>query len=244
MTFYEDFSKVYDQVMDQSLYDDWLAFTKRHIAKSSKSIFELACGSGALSVLLAQNGYDVTALDISEDMLKLAAKKAKSAGVEITWMQGDMRYLPPFAKFDVVTCYSDSLCYLSDLSEWGLAFEGVHSLLEEEGVFIFDVHSTYQIDEVFPDYSYHENEEDFAFLWDSYKGKVPHSIEHQLSFFIKEKDDRFVRKDELHVERTYESAEIVKILNSVGFSGVMLFSDFTDNSPSKDSARWFFICKK
>ncbi|GAB2027202.1 class I SAM-dependent DNA methyltransferase [Lactovum odontotermitis] len=244
MTFYEDFSKVYDQVMDQSLYDDWLAFTERHLPKTAHSIFELACGSGALSVRLAKRGYDVTALDISEDMLKLATAKAQKAGVEIAWMQGDMRYLPPFGKFDAVTCYSDSLCYLADLDELKQTFDGVYELLGDGGTFIFDVHSTYQVDEVFPGYAYHENEEDFAFLWDSYKGEQPHSVEHQLSFFIKDKDTdgKFVRKDELHVERTYEIDTFKSALSK--FSELQVFADFEDKRPAADSARWFFVCKK
>ena len=47
--------------------------------------------------------------------------------------------------------------------------------------------STYQTDEVFPGYSYHENAEDFAMLWDTYEDEAPHSIVHELTFFIKER---------------------------------------------------------
>ena len=68
----------------------------------------------------------------------------------------------------------------------------------------FDVHSTYQTDEVFPGYSYHENAEDFAMLWDTYEDVAPHSIVHELTFFIKEEDGSFSRHDEVHEERTYE----------------------------------------
>ncbi|MVE97920.1 SAM-dependent methyltransferase, partial [Vibrio cholerae] len=66
----------------------------------------------------------------------------------------------------------------------------VFEILNEGGTFIFDVHSTYQVDEVFPNYSYHENAEDFAFLWDSFAGEVPHSIVHELSFLIQGSDGK------------------------------------------------------
>ena len=117
MAFYEDFSRVYDQVMDQELYEQWLDFTKRHLPKETKSVFELACGSGALSVRLAQEGYKVTGLDISEEMLTLASKKARQAGYQLDFTAGDMRELSGLGKFDAVTCYSDSLCYLENLDE-------------------------------------------------------------------------------------------------------------------------------
>ncbi len=64
------------------------------------------------------------------------------------------------------------------------AFDGVYSCLEEDGVFLFDVHSLYQIDEVFPDYSYHYQTDEFAFLWESYQGEKDHSIEHFLTFLL------------------------------------------------------------
>ena len=58
--------------------------------------------------------------------------------------------------YDFVTCYSDSICYMQDEVEVGDVFKEVYNVLNEGGVFIFDVHSTYQTDEVFPGYSYHE----------------------------------------------------------------------------------------
>ncbi|ABJ71853.1 magnesium protoporphyrin O-methyltransferase, bchM [Lactococcus cremoris] len=244
MAFYEDFSRVYDQVMDQELYEQWLDFTKRHLPKETKSVFELACGSGALSVRLAQEGYEVTGLDISEEMLTLASKKARQAGYKLEFTAGDMRDLSGLGKFDAVTCYSDSLCYLENLNEVQATFDGVFEILNEGGTFIFDVHSTHQVDEVFPNYSYHENAEDFAFLWDSFEGEVPHSIVHELSFFIQGEDGRFTRKDEVHEERTYPIDDYLAHLATAGFKEAIVCADFTDEAPSKESARWFFVCKK
>ena len=244
MAFYEDFSRVYDQVMDQELYEQWLDFTKRHLPKETKSVFELACGSGALSVRLAQEGYKVTGLDISEEMLTLASKKARQAGYQLDFTAGDMRELSGLGKFDAVTCYSDSLCYLENLDELQATFDGVFEILNEGGTFIFDVHSTYQVDEVFPNFSYHENAEDFAFLWDSFGGEVPHSIVHELSFFIQGSDGKFTRKDEVHEERTYPIDDYLARLATAGFKEAMVCADFTDEAPSEESARWFFVCKK
>ena len=238
MSFYADFSQVYDQIMDQSLYDEWLDFSLRYFPQNTKTVLELACGSGALAVKFAQAGFEVTGLDISEKMLTLARKKLPTA----EFITADMRKFRLAKKFDAVTCYSDSLCYLSSMAELRQVFEKIHDLLNDKGVFIFDVHSTHQVDKVFPNYSYHENEEDFAFLWDSYAGNQPHSIEHQLSFFIKGRDEKFIRKDELHIERTYEIAEFLENLRI--FSDVKVLADFTDDAPVVDSARWFFVCKK
>lgn len=108
----------------------------------------------------------------------------------------------------------------------------------------FDVHSTYQTDEVFPGYSYHENAEDFAMLWDTYEDAAPHSIVHELTFFIKEADGSFSRHDEVHEERTYEVLTYDILLEQAGFKSFKLYADFEDKEPTATSTRWFFVAQK
>ena len=169
MATYETFAAVYDAVMDDSLYDKWTDFSLRHLPKTKerKKLLELACGTGIQSVRFSQAGFDVTGLDLSGDMLKIAEKRASSAKQKIDFIEGNMLDLSKVGQYDFVTCYSDSICYMQDEVEVGDVFKEVYNALNEDGVFIFDVHSTYQTDEVFPGYSYHENAEDFAMLWDT-----------------------------------------------------------------------------
>ena len=77
MATYETFAAVYDAVMDDSLYDLWTDFSLRHLPKSKdrKKLLELACGTGIQSVRFSQAGFDVTGLDLSADMLKIAEKR-------------------------------------------------------------------------------------------------------------------------------------------------------------------------
>lgn len=240
---YETFAFVYDEVMDDSLYQQWLDFSLRHLPKATNQVLELACGTGALAVEFAKNGFDVTGLDLSEEMLTLASDRAIQEDVSINWVAGDMLDLTDIGKYQAVTCFSDSLCYMQDATQVQQVFKRVYQLLEESGTFIFDVHSIYQIDEVFPDYSFHDQTEDFAFLWDSYSGDSSHSIEHFLTFFVKKEGEMFERFDELHKERTYSLDMYQKMLTEVGFK-VEVFADFMDDEPMETSKRWFFVCQK
>lgn len=74
---YEKFASVYDAIMDDSLYDKWTDFSLRHFPKGKKKLLELACGTGIQSLRFAQAGYDVTGLDLSQEMLALAQKELK-----------------------------------------------------------------------------------------------------------------------------------------------------------------------
>ena len=240
----ETFAQVYDAIMDDSLYDSWTAFSLRHFPKDKRKLLELACGTGRQSVYFKKAGFDVTGLDLSEEMLELARQRTLAAEVTVPFIQGNMLDLSHIEIFDLVTCYSDSICYMKDEVEVGEVFSQVYNHLEEDGVFIFDVHSTYQTDEVFPGYSYHENAEEFAFVWDTYADNAPHSIVHELTFFIQEDDGRFERFDEVHEERTYDILTYDILLEEAGFRDIKVFADFEDAEPSDTSARWFFVAKK
>ncbi|MDR0298858.1 MAG: class I SAM-dependent methyltransferase [Streptococcaceae bacterium] len=241
---YTLFSQVYDEIMDQSLYEKWLDFSGRHFPSSpsvrTHEILELACGTGILSQKFAAAGYAITGVDLSAEMLEIAKKRLPEA----SFAQADMRELDYQESFDAVTCYSDSLCYLPDLSDLTKTFKGVYKSLRSGGSFLFDVHSTYQTDSAFPGFAYHDNAEDFAFMWDVYAGDVAHSVTHELTFFIKDKDGKFIRKDEVHEERTYEIEQYLSALTEVGFTDCQFFADFADKAPTDESLRWFFVAKK
>lgn len=64
---------------------------------------ELGCGEGADAIWLAQQGWQVTAVDFSPVALERAAAAAKTRGVSVRWVQADLReYAPPRASFDLV----------------------------------------------------------------------------------------------------------------------------------------------
>lgn len=244
MTTYETFASVYDAIMDDSLYEKWTDFSLRHFPKGKKKLLELACGTGILSLAFKQLGFDVTGLDLSQDMLDLAQKRAQKAGLSLSFVEGNMLDLSKLGKFELVTCYSDSLCYMKDEIDVGQVFSEVYQHLDEGGCFIFDVHSTYQTDQVFPGFSYHENADHFAMVWDTYADEAPHAIVHELTFFIEEEDGRFTRHDEVHEERTYDLLTYDVLLEQAGFQKVQVFGDFTDEAPTEKTARWFFVAQK
>ena len=242
---YQIFSYFYDKVMDQSVYDDWMAYIKKYQPEDKNlEILELACGTGQVAVQLAKRGHEVTGFDLSEDMLVLANERMTAEKVSFELLQGDMRELADIGQFDVCTCFSDSLCYLREENDLKAVFEGVHANLKADGLFLFDVHSLYQVNNVFPGYQYIYQEEDDVFLWESFEGDLENSVEHLLTFFVENEDGSFNRLQELHEERVFEIAVYKKLLTEAGFQSVELTADFGRKNVSETSPRWFFACKK
>ncbi len=79
MESYRDFARVYDEFMDQTPYDEWLLnilniFKEYKIDKDTQ-VLDLGCGTGKMARKLAREGYQVTAVDNSMDMLEIAASE-------------------------------------------------------------------------------------------------------------------------------------------------------------------------
>jgi SAM-dependent methyltransferase len=227
--------------MDETLYPKWVEYANRYL-NGHESILELACGTGRLGVLLKQVGYDVTGLDSSADMLSLAYNRQREAGVSFPLIEGDMRELAELEKYDAILSFCDSLCYLEEKTDLEKVFSQVYQVLNNDGIFLFDVHSLKKMKQ-FEEYSYHAETEEAVLLWDSFKGDAPHSVEHELTIFVKNDEGLYERYQELHKERTYPIEEYHQMLSVAGFKEIEVTADFKDTLES-DALRWFFKAKK
>jgi SAM-dependent methyltransferase len=241
---YNSFARVYSELMDDSLYAKWAEYVRDHAPKDAKSLLDVACGTGDLTILLAQD-FDVTGTDLSEDMLEIADEKAKDAKQTIPFEQSNMMDLYTFDDYDVITCFDDSICYLADEDEFYIAAKQAYDHLNEGGKYLFDAHSLYQMDTVFPGYMFNHKTEDSAFMWSSFEGEYPHSIEHELTFFDwNEEIGGYSVNTEIHHERTYPVDTYLEILKDVGFKTTSVSADFGKSEVKPDSNRWFFDSEK
>jgi SAM-dependent methyltransferase len=218
---YEQFAYLYDELMKDAPYDEWVQFVKEKCVKygiAGTRLLDLACGTGELSVRLAQDGFQVTGVDLSEDMLAVAQAKAAEKGVKIPFFQQNMADLEGQAEFDIIGILCDSLNYLQTEEEVVSTFSNVFQHLTHEGIFIFDVHSIYKISHLFINQTYASSDEQVSYIWNSFPGESPNSVEHELSFFVlDERTGKYDRFDELHFQRTYTIQQYSNWLNAAGF---------------------------
>ena len=242
---YQTFAQVYDAIMDETLYDRWGEFVDSQLLNKKPPVLELACGTGALAVALSKRGYDVTGLDLSDNMLSLASERALKEQVKLPLIQADMMDLSEIGQYEAVTCFSDSLCYMPNEEAVLKVFQEVYNVLTDNGMFLFDVHSIYQTDVVFPGYMYNDQSDEISFLWKSYAGEKAHSVEHDLTFFVYDEElDLYDRYDETHKERTYSLEQYKSLLSKAGFSSIEASADFGESEITEESPRWFFVCTK
>lgn len=247
MTAYQSFAQIYQQLMDQSLYQKWAEYVKKRLPKGA-NILELGTGAGDLGIRLARLGFRLTGLDNSEEMLTLAEQQMADQGVRFPLIQADMEELEDFPTYDGVISFCDSICYLSDAQAFEALFKEVYEHLNENGKFLFDVHSPQKLAE-FDGVNYHTENDDHILLWDSYRGDEDLEIFHYLTILRRSATQSsdapvwYERTDELHRQITFPHQKIIDMLKDAGFSEVTVTSDFKDIFDISDG-RYFFEAKR
>lgn len=242
MDSYERFSYVYDRLMEEAPYDKWVELVKKEGATGK--VLDLGSGTGECSINLAQVGFDVTAVDLSEHMLSVAQDKALQKKLPIKFLHQDMRSLETGELYDVVTIFCDSLNYVTDREGVKATLSNVYQHLKSGGVLIFDVHSLYKIETLFVGNTFASSEEDISYIWNSFAGEEKGAVEHELSFFVENEEGLYERFDEVHYQRTFTIDEYIGWLRDVGFDNISVTSDFTSLEPTHSSERLFFRAVK
>jgi SAM-dependent methyltransferase len=127
----------YDQLFANGREDlpFWISQANRY----GDPILELACGTGRVTVALAQAGFDVTGIDNAEGMLREARRKSAEAGVEIEWIQADMRDFDLGRTFSLIILPANTLCHLLHLSDFEACLASVRKHLVPNGRFVINV---------------------------------------------------------------------------------------------------------
>jgi len=142
---YEGLAPFYDELTREHDYEGWTHHLEQAALRfgvSGRALLDVACGTGKSFLPFLERGYEVTACDISAEMVELARLKAPAVEPFVA----DMRELGVLGSFDLVTCLDDSVNYLVDDGELEAALRSFAGNLAPDGVLVFDVNtvSTYR----------------------------------------------------------------------------------------------------
>ncbi|PGM57875.1 class I SAM-dependent methyltransferase [Bacillus sp. AFS053548] len=244
---YNRFAYLYDQLMNDVPYERWVQFLEDVFQKYEMlqpSILDIGCGTGTLPISLAKLNYSISGVDLSEEMLSVAMAKAEIEKVNIPFFQQNMVELEGFDQLDCVTIFCDSLNYLETEDQVKQTFLKVNESLKDNGLFLFDVHSPYKIEEMFGEETFFIDDAELSLVWSCTQGQHPLSVEHDLVFFMKEENrDLYERFEEYHNQRTFPINTYKTLLNQTGFEVKEIIADF-DEAVDDTSERIFFIAMK
>ncbi|MCD8195552.1 MAG: class I SAM-dependent methyltransferase, partial [Lachnospiraceae bacterium] len=172
MEAYTGFAKVYDLFMDDVPYEEWCGYLTDILCEYGVSeglICELGCGTGQMTELLAEAGYDMIGIDQSEEMLEEAVQKRAESGHDILYLQQDMREFELYGTVRAIVCVCDSLNYVLREEEiLGILRAAARNYLDYGGLFIFDLNTEYKYREILGEQTIAENREEGSFIWENY----------------------------------------------------------------------------
>ena len=203
-------------------------------------VLDLCCGWGRLSIPLAQRGYRVTGLDLSKYHIRLAKQAAKQAGVDVKWVNADMRKIPGRARYDAVFNCFTSFGYLETEAEDQRVLDGIRRALKPGGRFFIDMINHDSLMSVFRESEFRELP-DGAFMmerrhYDVRSGRVDNDW-----IYLTPKGERHVQS---HSIRLYTFTELERMLGQAGLTVLQTWGGFDGTKLTMRSPRMVVLAER
>jgi SAM-dependent methyltransferase len=145
VTTFGGYARYYDLLYRDKDYRGETEFVERIIRPhvyDPRRVLELGCGTGVHGIMLAERGYDVVGVDISDEMLGVASQRLAGQPAEIAarvhFVRGDVRDARVEGRFDAVLALFHVLSYQLTNDDLRAVFSGAKACLAPDGVFVFD----------------------------------------------------------------------------------------------------------
>jgi len=205
-----------------------------------RTAVDLACGTGSVSVLLAEKGIEVTGVDMSEEMLTVASQKAQDCKNPPRFICQKLQKLNLPRGVDLAVCALDSLDYITDPNDCREAIRRIYRVLNPGGCFIFDVNTPHKLrsmdSQVFLD-----EDDDVYCVW---RGSFENNICSYGMDLFQRQGTVWHRSFEEHREYAYSAEELTEYLKSAGFTNIEVFGDRSFETPKPEELRIYIKARK
>lgn len=243
---YGALAESYDGLMADGAYRRRADYLERQFRRSPipvGTVLDLACGTGTISCLLAERGYQVVATDGSVEMLAQASAKAGKLGVSPLFLCQTMPGLRLLEPVDAAVSTLDSLNYLTRERDLRETLRRVYKWLKPGGQFLFDVNTPYKLRRMDGQLYTDETEESFC-VWQTFFSERAQVCTYQVDLFRLRSGGMWERSFEEHRERAWSEAQLRCFLEEAGFSRVRVCGDLSRRPPKAEEDRWIILAQK
>ena len=202
-------------------------------------ILDLGCGTGTVAILLAREGWTVVGVDVSKGMIAEARRKAAAAGLEILFVEEDLRALSPARGFNAAISLYDVFNHLGATEDLYSAFSGVHRVLLKGGLLIFDVNNARGYHRLWRDQETLRHQDFTMVLDNAYDASLRRAVSRVRVTF---NDGREVLEETI-VQKYFQEKEIRSALDAVGFD-VLEVEDFAfPSAPGAGKLKTWWVAR-
>ena len=245
MNAYGALASSYDRLTNDVDYESFVDFAEAILKREGltpRTVADLACGTGSATRILAQRGYGVTAVDLSEEMLTEAMDKCADLEVLPRFVHQGLQalYLP--RAVDMAVCFLDSLDYILDPDDCARAIRRTWKALNPGGIFIFDVNTPEKLrsmdGQVFLD-----EDDDVYCVWRGEFDEGTNICTYGMDLFQRQ-GKVWHRSQEEHQEYAYSIDQLTGFLKEAGFTSIEVYADRLFCAPRAGEQRVWFKARK
>ena len=244
MSNYCDFAFVYDRLTGNVNYSERAEYIrtlfKVNGVADGADVLDLACGTGTLTLELAEN-YSMIGVDNSTEMLSQAQEKMYDAEKRILFLCQDMTELDLYGTVDAAVCMLDSLNHLESLDDIRRVIGKVGLFMNHGGIFVFDVNTIYKHRKILGNNTFVYDCDDVYCVWQNQLGDDD-SVEISLDIFEQD-GDAYYRSEESFTEIACPVEDYKKWLAEADFEIINIFDEMSDKSLSDTTERAVFVTR-
>ena len=248
MSCYEALASSYDALTEDVGYEKRADFLEKLFRRSRipvKVVLDLACGTGTMTWLLTDRGYELIGVDGSEEMLAAAMEKSGQVeGIPPIFLHQSMPQLDLYGTVDAAICCLDSLNYLTRPADVQRTFRRLHLFIAPGGLLVFDINTVAKLAALDGQVFLDETEDTYC-VWRAEYSKRSRICSYFMDLFrLDEESGQWERGEELHRERAYTVEELTGFLRQAGFLGIKVYGDKKMRAPRPGEQRVFFVARK
>lgn len=234
-SFQQDYLKIYSHRTDEAAREEVNEIISLMKMTPKSKVLDLCCGNGRHSRQLAERGFQVTGIDLSQVLLDDAEKKEVNG--LIRYYQHDVRNLPFEEEFDYILNLFTSFGYFEEEDENRKVFESIFQALKKNGRFLVDFLNPGYVKSTLVPYSERTVGDILIIEKRKIEGKkVCKDIE------VHEGNDIRTYQEQVNL---FEYAEMKTMLTSAGLDITNVYGSFDQRSySSSNSPRMIIIGKK
>lgn len=239
----------YDGLTQDVGYEKLAKALEKNFAKAKcpvKTVLDLACGTGSLTWLLAEKGYEMIGVDASSEMLSQAMEKrpADFSEIEPMFLNQNMEELDLYGTIDACICCLDSVNYVTRPALLQRAFRRVHTFLMPGGLFLFDARTPELLKSMDGQVFLDENEDTYCVWRGEFSAKRNICTYFMDIFRLDEEADAWIRGEEVHEEYAYSPETLADMLRQAGFAWVKTWGSWGGRGAKPGDDRVYFAARK
>ena len=243
---YNEFAYFYDELNSEADYDALYRYISGELQAHgipSGILADLGCGTGDLTLMLAQAGYDVIGIDRSEEMLSVLREKADELDMtgRILLLRQDLLSLDLYGTIRAAVSTFDTYNHIGPADQFEKAIRKASYFMEKGGVFIFDLNTPYKHRQVLGENIFTFEEEDASCVWHNHYDSENRRVEISIDIDYRETGEHF---HEQFFEYTYDLDTIRTTLEKHGFALESVCDGETFGELTDTSQRYFFCAVK